>query len=115
MTPHRRSSWILPPIWVAILVFLAGCAPRQPETTAQTTTTTETAATPASEGSVSTDRVREVARISLEIEREPGRASAILETNGLTAEEFEDLLYSIAQDAALTELYENERSITSKS
>ena len=111
MTPRRLRSWIMPPIEVGLLVFAVGCAPDASKTTVETpTTTTETAA--ATDESPSTDRVRQVAKISLEIEREPGRASAILEANGMTAEEFEDVLYAIAQNAALTELYEGERSIT---
>lgn len=111
MTARRSRSWIMPPIAVALLVLVVGCAPDASKTTVDTpTTTTETAA--ATDDAPSTDRVRQVARISLEIEREPGRASAILEANGMTAEEFEEVLYAIAQNAALTELYEGERSIT---
>ena len=114
MTARRIRSWISPPIEVALLLLVVGCAPQaERTTTVETSPSTETAST--TEGTPSTERVREVARISLEIEREPGRASAILETNGMTTEEFEDVLYAIADNAALTELYESERSITAAS
>ena len=105
MTPRWMRLPGLPILVTALVLSSFGCAPKAAE---------EKAAAPApaaqAEATPSVEKAREVARISLEIEKEPGRATVILESHGMTAESFEDLLYAIAEDAALTEAYEAARA-----
>ena len=105
MMPRWLRSLGLPVLATGIILCSFGCAPKAAE---------EKAAAPAvsaqSEATPSAEKAREVARISLEIESEPGRTTAILESHGITADQFENAMYDIAQDAALTEAYEAARA-----
>lgn len=105
MTPRQIRSLVLPIFATGIVLFVLGCAPKAPEEKVATPVpTVQTDATP------SVEKAREVARISLEIEKEPGRTTVILDSHGMTPGGFEDLLYAIAQDTALTEAYEAART-----
>jgi hypothetical protein len=52
------------------------------------------------------DNVAEVASISKEIRANPDKASDTLTKHGLTAEQFETLMYDIAKDPAKASAYE---------
>ena len=105
MTPRWMRLPGLPILVTALVLSSFGCAPKAAE---------EKAAAPApaaqAEATPSVEKAREVARISLEIEKEPGRATVILESHGMTTESFENLLYAIAEDAASSEAYDAERA-----
>ena len=87
-----------------LLVSLA-CAPAS---------TTEESATPAATeqnaSASSLEKAREAAQMAVEIEKEPGRLTEILEAHGMTSEEFQELLFEIAEDPELTRAYEAARS-----
>lgn len=103
MTPRLIRSLVLPVLAAGFLLGSSGCAPKAAEETAA-----EPAATVEAEATPSVEKAREVARVSLEIEKEPGRATVILESHGMTPETFETLLYAVAADAAASEAYEAE-------
>lgn len=89
---------------LALAVFASGCAKPASEDASMTAdTTAQVAVTPAIE------KAREAGTMALAIEQEPDRTAAILAEHGMTQAEFEDLLYTIAQDPALTEEYEAAR------
>jgi len=105
MTPRLIRSLALPVLAAGFLLLSSGCAPKAAEEKAA-----EPPATAQAEATPSVEKARELARISLEIEKEPGRATVILESHGMTTESFENLLYVIAEDAASSEAYEAERA-----
>ncbi len=80
-----------------------GCTatPSQESGSAESTVDTP-ADTPASPEA---DMVQSAAKIATEIEAEPDRAAAILESHGMTPEQFQALMYEIAQDPAKSEAY----------
>lgn len=93
---------LAPMLLIAMLGLAAlGCAGGStPESeTAASETMNETGAAPAS------DAVQQAAEIANAIEAAPDRANEILEAHGMTAEQFEALLYEIAQDPAKSEAY----------
>lgn len=94
----------LAPLLLIAMLGLAvfGCAggTSTPESeTATSETMNETGSAPAS------DAVQQAAEIANAIEAAPDRANEILEAHGMTAEQFEALLYEIAQDPAKSEAY----------
>ena len=107
MTPRWMRSLSLPILAAGFVLCAFGCAPKAAEEEAAAP-----AATVQAEATPSVEKAREVARISLEIEKEPGRATMILESHGMTPESFENLLYAIAEDAASSEAYDAERAAT---
>ena len=110
MTPRWMRSLSLPVLATGIVLFAFGCAPKSAEE--QAAAPARPAAAAPGDATPSVGKAREAAGIALEIEREPGRTTVILESHGMTAEQFEDLLYAIAQDAALSEAYEAARTGT---
>jgi hypothetical protein len=58
----------------------------------------------------SMERVKEAASIANAIGREPQRADQILQNNGKTRQEYEDMLYDIAIDPTLAQAYGKLRS-----
>lgn len=106
MTPRHRNPRTGSLLAAGLAVFALGCAPKAPEQTAAAPTPIASAHV---EATPTVERAREVAAISLEIEREPGRATAILEARGMTEDQFESALVDIAADAALSEAYEAAR------
>jgi hypothetical protein len=60
-------------------------------------------------GAAVPEKAARAARIADAIAAEPDRADAILEENGLSREEFEALLYEIAEDEALSQAYQAAR------
>jgi hypothetical protein len=80
----------------------------------------ETAAPPEGEGEVKTEappaeapipeNVQKAATIADAIEKEPGRAEAILQENGTTRADFEAQLYDIASDPDQAAAYKKARA-----
>ena len=70
-------------------------------------TTTEQAATgeTGAAGDPAQDEVAKAAAIAKEIEAAPDRAVEILESHGMTPEQWEALMYDIASDPARAEAY----------
>ena len=56
------------------------------------------------------DQVKTAASIANAIEREPERTDQILENNGTTREEYENLMYDIALDPTRAQAYAKLRS-----
>lgn len=104
MNIQIRSGLPVALVLVMMLVSLA-CAP---------SSTTEESATPAatehSAATPSLERAREAAQMAEKIEKEPARLTEILEAHGMTSDEFQELLYKIAEDPELTRAYEAARS-----
>jgi hypothetical protein len=80
----------------ALIVLATACA--KTETPASDTTTP--AATPAT-----VDRVATAAAVSKALETNPAAADSILRANGMTADEFQRLMYDIARDSAQSAAY----------
>lgn len=108
-----KARWLNPRhaaiLALALVLAAPGCGPKPATESAETPATTSEEPAPAATSAPSADRVQLVARVSVAIEKEPDRATAILEANGMTQEQFEDALRDIAQDAALTAAYEAAR------
>jgi hypothetical protein len=51
-------------------------------------------------------RVDKAVAVAKAVEANPGRADAVLREHGMTAQQFEDLMYEIAADPAMSEEYE---------
>ena len=77
----------------------AAVAPKAPEPTAFTD------AAPPAELDVS--KVREIAEIAVEIEKDPGRAAEILADHGISVDRLEGILYDIAQDPVLAKTFQD--------
>jgi hypothetical protein len=89
---------------VALSAFVLGCAPKA----SNEKTATQVSAAPSDTSP--TGQAREAGRIVVEIQKDPNRAGEILTAHGTTVDAFEELLYKIAQDSALTEAYEAART-----
>ncbi len=107
MTSRRLDTSLRSALAAGLILFAFGCAPKAPE---QTAAAPAPVATTQADSGPTVERAREVAAISVEIERAPGRTSAILEAHGMSADQFEDALVDIAADAELTEAYEAART-----
>lgn len=84
-----------------VAVFSAGCGGSSATQDASTETTpAETSGAP------TVEQAREAGTIAKAIEKEPNRTAEILAEHGMTAESLEALLYQIARDPKLTEVYE---------
>jgi hypothetical protein len=81
-------------------VLLAGCggAPQSESTSAEGPVAADV-------GARHSDDVERIAAIAREIEAAPDRAMDILTAHGLTAEQFQDVLYEIAADSEKSEAY----------
>ena len=105
MSTHSKYWISSAVVAVGILLFSHGCtSSSSSEKTAAVETLEERVDLP------SLERVREAAQMAVAIEREPARLAEILEAHGMTADEFQDLLYEIAQDPELTRAFEAARS-----
>ena len=94
--------WIaVPALMIGMALCTTGCARVVPEdTSAAEATTAQGKAT------AGVEQAREAARMAVEMEREPARASEILEAHHMTPESYEDLLFEIARDPELSEAYD---------
>ena len=108
MSKRSIRSMALPALALGIVLFSFGCAK---------TPSTEESVTPMATGqnnaTPSIENAREAAQMAVAIENEPARLTEILESHGMTREAYEELLYTIAQDADLTEAYEAARTDSS--
>jgi hypothetical protein len=85
-------------LWIVLALALTGCAGE---------TTDADRASGDSTTSVSTDDlVTRAAEITKAMDADPAAVESILETHGVTPEEFEEMMYEIAADPALSEAYE---------
>lgn len=64
----------------------------------------------ASEGGAVPPKAAKAAAIAAEIDENPDAFEAILEKHGMTADEFQALMYEIAADEELTAAYEKARA-----
>lgn len=93
---------------IGMTLFAWGCAQSpSTETSANAVNAEQNDATP------SVDRAREAAQMVVAIEKEPTRMGEVLEAHGMKRETFEELLFNIAQDPELTEVYETARTTSS--
>lgn len=102
----RLIRWIaIPALTIGMVLCSVGCAQiTSKETPAVAATAGQNDAVP------SVEKAREVAHMAVAMEKEPNRATEILEAHHMTRGAFENLLYHIAQDPALTEAYEAART-----
>lgn len=90
----------LPFLGAAALLLLAGCGGRD-----EKASDTAAAASATTSASPADDRARTAATVAKAIEANPAGADSILEANGYTRESFEELMYEIAADSALSATY----------
>ena len=89
---------------IALFAFATGCAPKpSSEKTATPVATAEKDTSPIGQA-------REAGLIVVAIQKSPDRVTEILAEHGTTADAFEELLFKIAQDPALTDAYEAART-----
>ena len=93
----------------ALIGLSVGCGGRESGTARATLGQTEVQIPAHTAPADIAERVSKAARIANAIEEDPDRAEEILSDNGMTLDEFEDLMYAIAQDPALTSAYEAAR------
>lgn len=108
MSARSIRTLALAALAIAAVLSAWGCA-RSPssETSAKAVNAEQNDATP------SVDRAREAAQMVVAIEKEPRRMVEVLEAHGMKQETFEELLFNIAQDPDLTEVYETARTAAS--
>ena len=108
---RRPMSWLALAATVSVAAWLSmGCAQTpSTETPAEQATSSEVAPEQ-NAASPSVEKAREAGQMAMEIEKDPNRANQVLEAHHMTSEEFQALMLEIAQDPALTEAYEAERT-----
>lgn len=89
----KRAGLLL---FIGCCLIVAGCAAPEPEQPAQETAVTD----------VASDVVQRAVAIAKAIEADPDATEQILETHGLTADDFEQMMYEISADPALSKAYE---------
>lgn len=78
----------------AALVLLAACGGEKPA---------DSAATPAA--TATENDAQRAARIALALQAAPTKTDSVLAANGLTADQLEQLMYTVAQDSTLSAEY----------
>jgi len=61
--------------------------------------------------SLDQDKIRELARLAAEIEKEPGKAEELLEEHGLDREQFQKLVERIRQDPELAKIFDKAKEL----
>ena len=89
----RRHSALV--VLSLLLLLLAGCAAGTQQSGADTAATADE--TP--------EIVRQAVAITQEIEADPDAVEQILERHGLSVEQFEEMMYEISSDPALSRAY----------
>ena len=84
------------PCLVAALVLVAGCARAEKAADTNTTVVADAA---------ETDRARTAANVANAIAANPAAADSILTAAGFTRDSFEQLMYEIASDSAMSATY----------
>ena len=105
----RRDLALL--MLAALLVPVAACAPQGEESAPPATPAASAApggATDPATGAEVPESVKKAAAIARAIQADPDSMDRILEDEGMTREDFEDLLYEIAADPVLSEAYVRE-------
>ena len=97
-------------VFVACLLLLGvvGCGNQEQQETAAATDT-EAVSVLGTLGAADADLVKKAAAIALVIETNPTTAAQVLAANGMTAKDFEDLIYRISADEKLSAAYEEAR------
>ena len=102
----RSIRWIaVPVLTMGIVLSSIGCAQVVPKDTSAAET-----AKAQDEATSAVEQAREAGRMAVAMEREPARASEILEAHHMTAASYEDLLFKIARDPDLSDAYDAARA-----
>jgi hypothetical protein len=91
----RRSGLLL---WIVLALVLTGCAGETPDADRASSESTTSVS--------NDDLVTRAAEITKAMNADPSAVERILETHGVTPEEFEEMMYEIAADPALSQAYE---------
>jgi hypothetical protein len=92
----RRASILL---WIVLAAALAGCGGDAPEVEAESNTAAATVE--------SADLASRAASITKAMNADPDAVEAILESHGVTPDEFEQMMYEIAADPELSKAYDS--------
>lgn len=83
---------------IGCCLIVAACAAPEPEPPAQEEAVADAPAP--------SDAVQKAVEIAKAIEADPDAADQVLQSHGLTVEEFEQMMYEISADPALSKAYE---------
>ena len=98
-----KSRMVLWSLLLALAMAALGCAGGQGGQPENAESAAATEAGPA--GGSAQDEVQMAAAIAVEIEAAPDRAVEILESHGMTPDQWQELMYEIAQDPVKADAY----------
>ena len=100
-------------ITLCAICLVAGCGGQDSQETAakaEADAVTQTESVLGTLGAAEQDLVKKAAVIAVAIESMPNTAATVLAANGMTAEDFEDLIYRISADERLSAAFEEAKA-----